>query len=63
MVPILEIKIHNILIMKTFYCVILFLVVEFLWIWYEIYRAPMMDDDGNIIKPSKKLKDLFKNKK
>ena len=49
--------------MKTFYCVILFLVVEFLWIWYEIYRAPMMDDDGNIIKPSKKLKDLFKNKK
>mgnify|MGYP003338056903 CR=1 FL=1 len=34
-----------------------------LWIAYEMYRAPMMDDYGNIIKPGKKLKDLFKHKK
>jgi hypothetical protein len=33
-----------------------------LWTMYEFYRAPMMDDDGRIIKEGKKLKDLFKKK-
>jgi hypothetical protein len=32
-----------------------------LWIAFEMYRAPMMDDNGKIIKPGKKLSDLFKN--
>jgi hypothetical protein len=32
------------------------------WTMYEFYRAPMMDDDGRIIKEGKKLKDLFKKK-
>jgi hypothetical protein len=34
-----------------------------LWFAYEIYRAPMMDENGRIIKEGKKLKDLFKKKK
>ena len=33
-----------------------------LWIAYEIYTAPMMDDNGNITKEGKKLSDLFKKK-
>lgn len=32
------------------------------WIAYEIYRAPLMDDNGRIIKKGKKLSDLFKKK-
>jgi len=34
-----------------------------LWMAYEIYRAPMMDDNGRVTKEGKKLKDLFKKKK
>ena len=34
-----------------------------LWTVYEFYRAPMMDDNGRIIKEGKKLKDLFKKTK
>jgi hypothetical protein len=33
-----------------------------LWMAYEIYRAPMMDDGGNITKEGNKLSDLFKKK-
>ena len=33
-----------------------------LWIAYEMYTAPMMDDDGRITKPGNKLSDLFKKK-
>ena len=33
-----------------------------LWMAYEIYRAPMMDNNGNIIKEGKKLSDLFNKK-
>jgi hypothetical protein len=32
------------------------------WIAYEIYRAPLMDDNGRILKEGKKLSDLFKKK-
>lgn len=31
-----------------------------LWISYEMYSAPMMDDDGKIIKPGKKISDLWR---
>jgi hypothetical protein len=32
-----------------------------LWLWFEIWRAPMMDErTGKIIKPAKKFSDLFK---
>jgi hypothetical protein len=33
-----------------------------LWIAYEIYRAPLMDDRGNILKKGNKLSDLFNKK-
>ena len=33
-----------------------------LWMAYEIYRAPMMDDNGKIIKKGNKLSDLFNKK-
>lgn len=33
-----------------------------LWIAFEMYRAPEMDDNGNIIKQGKSLKDLFNKK-
>ena len=33
-----------------------------LWMAYEIYRAPMMDDNGKITKDSNKFSDLFKKK-
>ncbi len=38
------------------------LIIIGVWVWllYEIWRAPEMDDNGNIIRPTKKLKDLFK---
>jgi hypothetical protein len=38
------------------------IVGSILWISYEMYTAPMMDDDGRITKPGKTLKDLFKRK-
>ena len=34
-----------------------------LWIAFEMYRAPEMDDNGIITKPGKTLKDLLKKKK
>ena len=36
---------------------------SFIWIMYEMYIAPEMDDYGRITKPGKTLKDLFKHKK
>lgn len=37
-------------------------VFSMVWIAYEIYTAPEMDDNGRITKPGKSLKDLFKKK-
>jgi hypothetical protein len=34
-----------------------------LWMAFEIWRAPLVDQNENIITPTKKLKDLFKSKK
>jgi hypothetical protein len=34
-----------------------------IWLTYEYWRAPMMDErTGRIIKPAKTFKDLFKRK-
>ena len=33
-----------------------------MWISYEAWRAPLLDDNYNIIRPAKTLKDLFKYK-
>ena len=35
---------------------------SFIWIAYEMYRAPQMDERGKILKPGKKVSDLFKKK-
>ncbi len=32
------------------------------WMSYEVWRAPLLDDNYNIIRPTKTLKDLFKYK-
>jgi hypothetical protein len=39
------------------------LVVIGLWISFEIYRAPMMDENGRITKPGKKLSDLWRKRR
>jgi hypothetical protein len=39
------------------------LIVSGLFIAYEMYRAPLMDESGRTIKPGKKLSDLFKKQK
>lgn len=35
-------------------------VVLILWIAFEIWRAPLVDHNYKVIKPAKKIKDLFK---
>ena len=32
------------------------------WISYEVWRAPLLDDNYKILQPTKTLKDLFKYK-
>lgn len=39
------------------------LVLVGLWMAFEIYRAPMMDENGRIIKPGKKLSDLWRKRR
>ena len=34
-----------------------------LWMAYEMYTAPYMDDDGRITKPGKKLSDLWRKQR
>jgi len=31
-----------------------------MWLVFEIWRAPHLDEKGNVVKPTKTLKDLFK---
>ncbi len=33
-----------------------------LWIAFEFYRAPMMDDNGKVIKPGKKISNLWRKR-
>jgi hypothetical protein len=43
------------------YLVLSLWTVAVVWIAYEIWRAPVYDDDGlTIIKPQKTIKDLFR---
>ena len=49
--------------MSTFAIIGLCMIASGLFIAYEMWRAPMMDEKtGKIIKPAKTLKDLFKRK-
>ena len=38
----------------------LIIIAIFGWLAYEIWRAPHLDDNGNVIEPTKTFKDLFK---
>ena len=49
--------------MSTFEIIGIFMIVSSLYIAFEMWRAPMMDDNGRITKEGKKLSDLFKKKK
>ena len=42
---------------------ILISIIFWIWIFYEAWRAPMMDDNGRITKEGRKISDLFKKKK
>ena len=43
--------------------VALFMIMSGLWIAFEIYRAPMVDNNGRITKPGKKLSDLWRKRR
>ena len=36
------------------------LIASGLWIAFEMWRAPMVDQSGKLIKPGKKLSDLWR---
>jgi len=64
MVAILEIKIRSIIKINNMVKFGIFLIMVGLWTAFEIYRAPMMDENtGRIIKPGKKLSDLWRKRK
>ena len=39
------------------------LIIFGFWFAYEIYRAPMVDENNRIIKPGKKLSDLWRKRR
>ena len=49
--------------MSTIEIIGLCMIASGLCIAFEMWRAPMMDDNGRIIKEGKKISDLFKKKK
>lgn len=44
-----------ILIVVAFICIVV-------WMSYEVWRAPLLDNNYKVIRPTKTLKDLFKYK-
>lgn len=43
--------------------ILVFLVTSILWLAYEVWRAPLLDDNYKVIRPTKTLKSLFRIKK
>ena len=39
---------------------LIIITIIFIWIAYEVWRAPLIDHKNNIIKPAKTFKDIFK---
>jgi hypothetical protein len=39
------------------------LIIFGVWFAYEIYRAPMVDENNRITKPGKKLSDLWRKRR
>jgi len=48
---------------KDMIYIIIGIIGTILWMAFEMWRAPMMDDNGRITKPGNKLSDLFKKKR
>lgn len=42
---------------------IVLILLGVLWIAFEFYRAPMMDENGKIIRPTKKISDLWRKRR
>lgn len=42
---------------------LLFVVVSFVYIAFEMYTAPQMDEYGRVTKPGKKLSDLWRKRR
>ena len=49
--------------MSTSEIIGLCMIASGLFIAFEMWRAPMMDDNGSITKEGRKISDLFKKKK
>lgn len=49
--------------MSTFEIIGLCMIASVLFIAYHMWKAPLMDDNGRIIKEGNKISDLFKKKK
>lgn len=49
--------------MTTYQIIGIVFIIFGLWISFEFYRAPMMDESGRITKPGKKLSDLWRRQK
>jgi hypothetical protein len=49
--------------MGTFTIIGICFIASGLYIAFEMWRAPMMDDNGRITKEGRKLSDFFKKKK
>jgi len=49
--------------MGTIEIIGLCMIASGLYIAFEMWRAPMMDDNGRITKEGRKISDLFKKKK
>ncbi len=42
---------------------IVLIILGILWIAFEFYRAPMVDENGKVIKPGKKISDLWRKRR
>jgi hypothetical protein len=48
--------------METYQIIGLVFIFVGLWIAFEMYRAPTMDDNGKITKPGKKISNLWRKR-
>lgn len=39
---------------------LIILILGWIFVIYELWRAPQLDNNGNVIKPTKSFKNLFK---
>jgi len=49
--------------MEFIYLFILSIITTILWLWYEVWRAPLLDENHNVIIKEKTFNDLLKKLK